>query len=608
MHTLSCATNRLARELPNELPGLHRAASRWYASRSRWVPAIDHALEAGDAPAALALLRDHAPTLLAQGRLRLLMRWFDALLESLGDEALQADPPLQAIRLWALAFTRGPAAALASIGRAGPGLQVPAPLRALQPPLLAMMDRPEEAYALGRALLAADASPAPDAPDADPFGQAALINATANAAATLGRFDEARDLLEAARRIDGHAASAFHRMYSEASEGIIDLLQGRLRQAGARFRLALSAGTGATDRSIAPGMPIGSTIGNAFAGVLHALVVYEHGDLGQASRLLQVHLPRARDTGLPDHTLVGQVLQARLAMADGDVDRAFALLTELEYFGHERRLPRVTAGAKLERARLLMLQGHLDAARGELDRAGNDDLWQAVARRCGLANDLDVPTIARLRWRIAADAQARCRNGATQGDGSTLATLATQATRSALAVAIADAQARRLNRRALRLRMLEALALAGDDAPAGGQALEAVLRTAAAEGFFQLLVDEGPALGRLLQQQATTRAGAWRQAEPLLADYALRLLAAFRLAADEAGIDADPQAVGEALTRKEQRVLQLLAEGYSNAAMAEKLFVSDSTVRTHLRNLNAKLGARNRTQAVAIGRRRALIR
>ena len=64
----------------------------------------------------------------------------------------------------------------------------------------------------------------------------------------------------------------------------------------------------------------------------------------------------------------------------------------------------------------------------------------------------------------------------------------------------------------------------------------------------------------------------------------------------------------EALTRKELRVLQLLAAGYSNSAMAEKLFVSDSTVRTHLRNINLKLGARSRTQAVALARRLGLMR
>jgi LuxR family maltose regulon positive regulatory protein len=64
----------------------------------------------------------------------------------------------------------------------------------------------------------------------------------------------------------------------------------------------------------------------------------------------------------------------------------------------------------------------------------------------------------------------------------------------------------------------------------------------------------------------------------------------------------------EPLTRKELRVLQLLAEGYSNAAMAENLFVSDSTIRTHLRNINSKLNARSRTQAIAIARKLGLMR
>jgi LuxR family maltose regulon positive regulatory protein len=64
----------------------------------------------------------------------------------------------------------------------------------------------------------------------------------------------------------------------------------------------------------------------------------------------------------------------------------------------------------------------------------------------------------------------------------------------------------------------------------------------------------------------------------------------------------------EPLTRKEIQVLQLAADGYSNAAMAEKLAASDSTVRTHLRSINAKLGAHSRAEAVVIGRRLGVIR
>jgi LuxR family maltose regulon positive regulatory protein len=65
--------------------------------------------------------------------------------------------------------------------------------------------------------------------------------------------------------------------------------------------------------------------------------------------------------------------------------------------------------------------------------------------------------------------------------------------------------------------------------------------------------------------------------------------------------------LAEHLTVKERRILLLLADGYSNNALAEKQSISESTVRTHLRNINAKLSAQNRTQAVSIARRLGLI-
>jgi len=63
----------------------------------------------------------------------------------------------------------------------------------------------------------------------------------------------------------------------------------------------------------------------------------------------------------------------------------------------------------------------------------------------------------------------------------------------------------------------------------------------------------------------------------------------------------------ETLTRKELEILRLLAEGLSNLAIAGRLFVSETTVRTHLRNINAKFGVHNRTQAIAVARKLNLI-
>jgi DNA-binding NarL/FixJ family response regulator len=63
----------------------------------------------------------------------------------------------------------------------------------------------------------------------------------------------------------------------------------------------------------------------------------------------------------------------------------------------------------------------------------------------------------------------------------------------------------------------------------------------------------------------------------------------------------------ETLTAREIEVLQLLAFGHTNRDIAEKLFISPDTVKTHLEHIFEKLGASDRTAAVAEALRRRLI-
>jgi DNA-binding CsgD family transcriptional regulator len=62
------------------------------------------------------------------------------------------------------------------------------------------------------------------------------------------------------------------------------------------------------------------------------------------------------------------------------------------------------------------------------------------------------------------------------------------------------------------------------------------------------------------------------------------------------------------VTRREIEILELIAKGMSNREIADKLFVSESTVKTHSSRLFDKLSARRRTQAVQIGKELGLIR
>jgi DNA-binding NarL/FixJ family response regulator len=63
----------------------------------------------------------------------------------------------------------------------------------------------------------------------------------------------------------------------------------------------------------------------------------------------------------------------------------------------------------------------------------------------------------------------------------------------------------------------------------------------------------------------------------------------------------------DALSEREREVLVLLAQGASNRDIAEKLYITEGTVKNHVANILAKLQAENRTRAADIVRRYGLV-
>lgn len=72
-------------------------------------------------------------------------------------------------------------------------------------------------------------------------------------------------------------------------------------------------------------------------------------------------------------------------------------------------------------------------------------------------------------------------------------------------------------------------------------------------------------------------------------------------------VPAEEEGFDEPLTPREVQVLELLAEGLPNKAIAARLRISDQTVKFHVSSISGKLGARNRTDAVRRAVRRGLI-
>jgi len=156
-------------------------------------------------------------------------------------------------------------------------------------------------------------------------------------------------------------------------------------------------------------------------------------------------------------------------------------------------------------------------------------------------------------------------------------------------------------RRIIDILALKALALhQKGDLDHALQAIDKALALAEPEGYQRTFVDEGEPMARLLYQAV---------ARGIASEYAGRLLAvlAEENQAARPAVKTLAEGLIEPLSERELEVLGLIAEGLSNREIAGRLYISLSTVKGHTTNIFGKLGAGNRTQAVARARSLGLI-
>ena len=121
-----------------------------------------------------------------------------------------------------------------------------------------------------------------------------------------------------------------------------------------------------------------------------------------------------------------------------------------------------------------------------------------------------------------------------------------------------------------------------------------------------LVIDHSIEIYAALVAAAFAAAGIWlglriTRREIVIKEVPVEIRVAAPFVADAARIAA----LG--LTPRELEVLQLIAEGLSTREMAERLFVSENTVKTHTGRVLDKLGASRRTQAVQLAKRQGIL-
>jgi LuxR family maltose regulon positive regulatory protein len=347
----------------------------------------------------------------------------------------------------------------------------------------------------------------------------------------------------------------------------------QLQRAQGRLDAAIQAYEQTLKAVGVPGRPPPPTAGLVYVGL--AEVAYQRNELDRALKYVAEGIALSRQFLPGTPPIAGLVTLAWIRQAAGDPAGALAAISEAGEAWH------VMAGVlnpfPAQRARLLLAQGDVAAAARWTDETGLHaedepryprEPGYLVLARVLLAQERPAEALALLD-RLYAAAVAQDRVGSVIEVGA-----------------------------------LRALALAasrdGDDAV---DALAHVLTLACPQGYVRVFADEGPPMAALLARLiAAQRAGSGFQAAasvPL--GYLARLRSAFG-AEPAAPHTAMVPGLIDPLTSRELEVLQMLAAGKSNQAIAGELVVTLDTVKKHVSHLLGKLGAANRTEAVTRAR------
>jgi LuxR family maltose regulon positive regulatory protein len=546
------ALQRLRRRAPQRLLQLHQCAADWLLANAFYAQAVSQYGRAKNAEALMRTVEQHTFDLLREGEINAIVDFLGhALRDSEADHLNLAMTEASALIVTNdILRTRACIGALKRLG--GPATE-----RIMQ--TIAFL-RSHLAWLGGNLRHGVDV--VRNALDCYPQANAATAILHANSAAclaALGRLEDAR--LQNEQALQQLLALGFkgytHRLHLQA--GVIELAQGRTEQARARF----------FDGDLAPGA--GKAAGNFYDAFLHlgqGLVLMQRNALSAAGLSLAKAEKIAMD--FPHSAALAQIFhhQACLFDALGDAPRAVAK------WDQARRLARNSGQWRVYRLAGAWWVRHAVRHGDQAFLLSWLHEWHWCEQQYG--QDLQPDELLAYAWVQRHLGQRAVVNQRLQ----------------ALSELAQEHHHRRLQ---LDIILLQAsVALDQHDQPQAMRLLDEGVALACEHQFGHLLCYEGAALSDLFQQLLAPQARKQYELQRELPD-------ARQLQQWLPGLVKPLQSAQrliEPVTRREREVLQRMARGQGNAQIAESLFVSLSTVKTHINNLFRKLEVNDREEAL----------
>jgi LuxR family transcriptional regulator, maltose regulon positive regulatory protein len=575
---------RLKHEHHERLPALHRAAAVWHEAHGFPDDAVRHAAAAGEVVWTARLIERNVEALIRRSEGATLAAW----LSTLTPETIRTQPRLCLARAVMAAVEGDPekleqllADAEDAYASAGDEPHTPSVDRRLSVLTNIRAGIPFLRADLARLRGDADAAVAADETafrylSQDDWLLSSLVRWNLGVAewlrGRLGRAERQLTTVFAERRAAGEG---YHAMRAAYDLGQVQRARGRLGGALETYQVGLLTATEGRRELPAAGM--------AHVGL--AEVLYERGQLDAALDHVLQGVSLSRHLAFTQPTATGLAILSRIHRAHGDLSGAMTAMEEAESVGISSDVVAIMNPVPALRARLLLAAGEIDdAARWVRERG------LGINEEPSYPRELEYLVLARVLL-----AQREPRKAL-----QLLRTLRNRASSQRRTNSLVEVQA------------LEALALsASGDESAAMTALTEALALASPEGYVRVFVDEGEPMAKLLAKLVSLRsAGRIQLPADVGADDLERVYRAFGAGAHQNGRRARAHPTDsdvDRLTEREVQVLALVAAGRSNQEIADELVVVLDTVKKHVGHILDKLGAANRTQAVARARVRGLL-